>query len=255
MSLLQGKIAVVTGGTRGIGRAISVELARRGAYVVMHFGRDETAADKAVQLIRSAGGACSAVRQEIGTSDVSADLWRKILASLEKAGLPAAVDILVNNCGITLPRHIEAVQEDEFDKVFAINTKAPFFIAKNGLQNICDNGRIVNISSGVTRFVLPRIIAYSMTKGALDTFSTTLALHVAPRGITVNSVSPGFTQTDINPTLKDPKMMAEAAAVSAFGRIGQPQDIAQIVAFLASDDSQWITGQIIDASGGGFLGF
>lgn len=144
--------------------------------------------------------------------------------------------------------------EADYDRVFAVNVKAPFFVIRQGLDRLRDGGRIINISSGVTRIAFPAIAAYAMTKGAVDTLTLTLAKDLGPRGITVNSVSPGIVETDINPWLADPDAHAQAAAYSAFGRVGEAADIADVVAFVASDDARWITGQAIDATGGSLLG-
>jgi 3-oxoacyl-[acyl-carrier protein] reductase len=147
------------------------------------------------------------------------------------------------------------VTVEEFDAVFAVNVRAPFFIVQQGLDRIRDGGRIVNISSGVTRIAYPETIAYSMTKGALNTFSLTLAKALGARNITVNSVSPGIVDTDVNADwLRDnPGAWAHAAAYSTFNRVGEPVDIADIVAFIASAEARWISGQNIDATGGSQL--
>jgi NAD(P)-dependent dehydrogenase (short-subunit alcohol dehydrogenase family) len=149
---------------------------------------------------------------------------------------------------------LESTTPENFDRVFAVNVKAPFFIVQQGTKRLRDDGRIINISSGVTRIAFPGIIAYSMTKGALNTFSLTLAKALGERGITVNTVAPGITATDNTaPMLATEAAREWAASYSALGRIGQPGDIADVVAFVASDDARWITGQYIDATGGSQL--
>lgn len=252
---LKGKTALVTGASRGIGRGIALRLAKDGALVAVHYGRDETAAKQTVDMIESAGGRAFAVGVELGLPGDAEALWAGVDDGLRRLGLGPGVDILVNNAGIGRSGAIDEATPEEFDRIFAVNVKAPFFIVQKGLDRLRDGGRIVNISSGVTRIAFPDIIAYSMTKGALDTFSFTLAQALAGRHITVNSVSPGFIDTDNTaPWLRDDlEARAHAAAYSTYNRIGEPEDVADVVAFLASSDSRWVNGQDIDATGGSRL--
>jgi 3-oxoacyl-[acyl-carrier protein] reductase len=182
------KTAVVTGASRGIGRGIARRLAADGALVAVHYGSNETAAKETVRLIEDAGGKAFTVHAELGIPGDADKLWAGVDEGLRRLGAGAGVDILVNNAGIGRSGDLERVGPAEFDRVFAVNVKAPFFIVQKGLDRIRDGGRIINISSGVTRIAYPDIIAYSMTKGALDTFSFTLAQALGSRGITVNSV-------------------------------------------------------------------
>lgn len=245
----------MTGASRGIGRAIAVRLAADGVVVAVHYGTNEVAAKETVELITAAGGQAFAVGVELGVPGDADKLWAGVDDGLHRLGVGAGVDILVNNAGIGRSGDIHVVTPDDFDRIFAVNVKAPFFIVQKGLSRIRDGGRIINISSGVTRIAYPDILAYSMTKGALDTFSFTLAKALGERGITVNSVSPGIVDTDVNAAwLRDnPAAWAEAAAYSAFNRVGEPGDIADVVAFVASPDARWISGQDIDATGGSRL--
>lgn len=252
MTRLHGKIALVTGASRGIGRAIAERLGRDGALVVVHYGRDEAAAEKVVSTITEAGGSAVAVRAELGDMAAVDDLFAGLERALHEAGSAVALDILVNNAGIGLPATIEHVDEAGFDRVFAVNVKAPFFIVQKALPLLRGGGRIINVSSGVTRVAFPEGIAYASTKGALDVFSHALAKHLGPRGITVNSVAPGVIDTDLNAAWLRGNTDAEAAvaAMSALGRVGQPADVADAVAFLASDDARWVTASLVDATGG-----
>lgn len=257
MSALSGKTALVTGGSRGIGRAISERLAREGARVGVHYGRDGTAAKETVSAIEAGRGQAFAIQAELGMpGDVEA-LWAAFDEQAE------GLDILVNNAGInkaadgTLKR-IESVTAEDFDLLFAVNTKAPFFIAQQALPRLRDGGRIINTSTGLTRGAAkPELIAYAMTKGAIDVFTSTLAKDLGPRGITVNAVAPGAVNTDMNAAWLQGEANAEARQrvreISPLGRIADPTDIGDIVAFLASDDSRWVTGQWIDATGGALL--
>ncbi|MGF1426657.1 SDR family oxidoreductase [Kitasatospora sp. LaBMicrA B282] len=251
---LAGRTALVTGGSRGIGRAIALRLAADGALVAVHYGHDEQAAAATVKQIEEAGGRAFAVRAELGVPGDAAAVWAGFDDGLAALGEAAGVDIVVNNAGITLPRFIADVTEQDYDQVFAINTRAPFFILQHALPRLRDGGRIVSISSAASRIAYPALAAYAMTKGALDVLTPALALQLGPRGITVNTVAPGFTETEINPTLADPKIRAALAGASVFDRLGAPADIADVVAFLAGDDARWVTGQWLDATGGVHLG-
>lgn len=249
MKPLDNKIALVTGASRGIGRAIAERLARDGATVVVHYGTNEAAALQTVTAIEAAGGTAFSLGAELGVPGDAESLWD----GFDSTGLDA-VDIIVNNAGIVVYSTIDGVSPKDFDAVFAVNARAPFFIIQQGLRRLRDDGRIINIASAAARVATPLTIAYSMTKAALNGLSRTLALELASRGITVNSVEPGIVETDIAGWLADDQMRAQAAAWSAFGRVGQPADIADVVAFLASPDARWVTGQYIDATGGLVLG-
>ncbi|MFI0419081.1 SDR family oxidoreductase [Spongiactinospora sp. 9N601] len=247
MSALSGKTALVTGASRGIGRAIAQRLGRDGARVAVHYGSNEAAAEETVAAIEAGGGSAFAVRAELGVPGDAGTLWTEFDRHAD------GLDILVNNAGITLQKQIAEVGEAEFDQLFAINAKAPFFIVKEGLSRLRNGGRIINVSSGVTRVATPDTIAYSMTKGALNVLTHTLAAALGSRDITVNSVAPGVIETDMNAALTE-EHLAAARAASTFKRLGTPDDIADIVAFVASDDARWVTGQYIDATGGAKLG-
>ncbi|MFD4629503.1 SDR family oxidoreductase [Streptomyces sp. NPDC058284] len=244
---LAGKTALVTGGSRGIGRGIAERLGRDGARVAVHYGNNEVAAKETVTAIEEAGGSAFAIGAELGVPGDAETLWAEFDRHAD------GLDILVNNAGIGLYGHVGEVQDAEYDKVFAVNTKALFFVVQKGLDRLRDGGRIINISSGVTRIAFPITIAYSMTKGAVNVLTHTLAQELGPRGITVNAVAPGIIQTEMLEGLPAERR-AEMAGYSAFDRIGLPADVADIVAFVASDDARWITGQYIDATGGSALG-
>ncbi|MFG2030723.1 SDR family oxidoreductase [Streptomyces sp. NPDC048825] len=248
MGRLTGKTALVTGGSRGIGRAIALRLAEEGARVAVHYATNETAAKETVATIEAASGSAFSFRTELGVPGDADTLWK---AFDEHAD---GVDILVNNAGIAGPGLIHEVSEADYDKVFAVNAKAPFFIIQKGLDRLRDGGRIVNISSGVTKVAFPGMTSYAAAKGAVEVLTLTLAQTLGSRGITVNAVSPGTIETDIHPWMADPDAKAHAAAFSVFNRVGRPDDVADVVAFLASDDGRWVTGQNIDASGGSGLG-
>ncbi|MEV6552423.1 SDR family oxidoreductase [Streptomyces sp. NPDC051597] len=259
---LQDKIALVTGGSRGIGRAIAERLAGDGALVALTYTTDEQAARDVVARIEKNGGRAVALRATLGQHGDAADLWAAFDAEIaayvpdgRATGTGTGVDIIVNNAGIGRSSDLAGLTEPDFDEVFAVNVRAPFFIVQHGLPRLRDGGRIINISSGAARLAMPEIIAYSATKSALDNFTMNLAKALGPRGITVNSVAPGIIDTDVNASwLRDnPQAEAQAAALAALGRVGQPEDVADIVAFLASDDARWVTGRVVDATGGSGL--
>ncbi|MFC7310637.1 SDR family oxidoreductase [Streptomyces monticola] len=254
MGKLSGKTALVTGGGRGVGRGISERLGREGALVAVHYGSDATAAKDTVRTIEEEGGRAFAFRTELGTPGDAEALWAAFDEQITEFAPEGGLDILVNNAGVVSNGFIDVIDEAEYDRVFAINAKAPFFIVKHGLSRLRDNGRIINISSGVTKVAIPDVIAYSASKGAVDTLTLTLAQGLGSRGITVNAVAPGTIETDANPWVKDPESRAHIASVSVFNRVGQPDDIGDVVAFLASDDARWITAEVLDVSGGSALG-
>jgi 3-oxoacyl-[acyl-carrier protein] reductase len=255
MGTLSDKIAVVTGGSRGIGRGIAERLARDGALVAVHYGTNQAAAEETVVAIERAGGAAFSVNAPLGADGDAERLWAAFDIAVAEFTDRPGVDVLVNNAGVAVYSTIGDVGEKDFDEVFAVNARAPFFIVKHGLSRLRDGGRIINIStSAATRIASPMTIAYSMTKGAVNVMTHTLALELGSRGITVNAVAPGVVETDLTGWLADPAMRAQATAWSVFDSLGSPAEIADVVAFLASPDARWVTGQVIDASGGTLLG-
>ncbi|MFD8979437.1 SDR family oxidoreductase [Streptomyces sp. NPDC059564] len=244
------RIALVTGGSRGIGRAIAERLAADGLTVVLTYAGNEAAARDVVEGIEGKGGRARAVRAEFGGHGDAAALW----AAYDGLGL-GPVDVLVNNAGIGLPVPLGKVTEEEFDHVFAVNVRAPFFVVQEGLGRLRDGGRVINISSGAARIAMPEILAYGSTKGALDNLTLNLAKALGPRGITVNSVAPGIVDTDVNAgwLRGNAEAEAHAASLAALGRVGRPEDIADVVGFLASDAGRWVTGRVVDATGGAGL--
>ncbi|MBO2448497.1 SDR family oxidoreductase [Actinomadura barringtoniae] len=244
------KTALVTGGSRGIGRAIARKLAADGALVAVHYGSNKSAADATVADIQQAGGQAFALQAQFGTDNAIETLFSTLEAGLRDRTAKTHLDILVNNASIIGPGPIEEVTPEAFDHVFAINARTPFFIIQRALPLMGEGGRIINISSPVTRTAPPEV-TYAMSKAALDTMSRTLAQALGPRGITVNTVLPGLTETDMMSHLRDdPEARARAAAASALGRVGQPADVADAVALLVSTDARWITGHALDATGG-----
>ena len=254
MGKLTGKTALVTGSSRGIGRAIAERLARDGALVAVHCATDVDAAKAVVAGIEADGGQAFAVRATFGEPGAVERLFDGVERGLKERTGAAELSILVNNAGTKSVQLPEEVTPEAFDEVIAVNAKAPFFIVQRALGLLADGGRVVNISSGITRFSNPQEVVYGMSKGAVEQLTFHLARHLGPRGITVNSVVPGVTDNGSSPMLADPDIAAHIAGMSALKRIGQTTDIADVVAFLATDDARWITGAVIDASGGSLLG-
>ncbi|POX44136.1 short-chain dehydrogenase [Streptomyces sp. Ru71] len=251
MTALKGRTALVTGSGRGIGRAIARRLAADGALVAVHYGSDESSARETVDLITATGGRAFCVHGPLGADDDVTTLYERFDRGLRELGEPTELDILVNNAGFNVRGGIADVTPQDFDRLMGIHAKAPLFLIQQALPRLRAGGRIINISSAATRVAFPSSLAYSMAKSALEALTRALAKELGPRQITVNSVSPGFVKTDLNHRRwATPEAEADHAALSVFGRMGQTGDVADIVAFLAGDDSRWVTGQCIDASGG-----
>jgi 3-oxoacyl-[acyl-carrier protein] reductase len=248
---LQEKTALVTGGSRGIGRAIAQRLAADGALVAVHYGGNDAAANETLKAIKQAGGDAFLIRAELSVHEGIDTLFRQ----LEKGFADRPLDILVNNAAVAPQVTLDQTTPEEFDRIFAINVRAPFFIIQRALPLMPDGGRIINISSGVTWFATPATV-YSMTKGALNVLGRSLANSLGARNITVNTISPGITDTDMNPSIrdKDAEAIDRVSGMTALGRPGRADDIADAVAFFASNHARWITGQTLDVNGGLFLG-
>ncbi|WP_334077607.1 SDR family oxidoreductase [Paenibacillus sanfengchensis] len=254
MGTLFKKVAIVTGGSRGIGRAIAQRFGREGATVAVHYSTSQGAAEEVVEEIHHSGGAAFAVGADLGTLEGIQTLFGAVEQELITRFGTKGIDILVNNAGTGLIADIEDTKEEDFDSLMSLNVKAPFFMIQQALPHLRNDGRIIQISSAVTRISLPAIPAYSMSKAAINGLTLSLANQLGPRGITINSIAPGFVATDMNAAmLRDPESRQFGASFSIFGRWGEPKDIADIAAFLASSEGGWITGQVIDASGGSHL--
>ena len=247
---LSGKVALVTGASRGIGRAIALKLALRGALVAVHYNQAAEAAHDVVRQIEAAGGLAVAIAADLqattGPQQLFAALDPALLARLGHHRL----DILVNNAGVGVRATIEDTTQADLDRILQVNFKAPFLIIQRALPRLRDGGRIINVSSMGTRAAYPAMAAYAPSKAALEALTLLLAEQLGPRGITVNAVMPGATATDMNPAASNPVSAQAIAATTALRRVGQPDDIADVVAFLASDAARWVTAQRIDASGG-----
>lgn len=238
------KGAVVTGGSRGIGRAIVERLAADGARVVFSFVNHKAAADEVVEAVRSAGGEAHAVQADLG----SVEDVRRLFATAEE--LLGSLDIVVNNAAMGTPMSIVDVTEEEYDRVMNANAKGTFFALQEAARRLRDGGRIINLSTINTVLPAPNNSLYQGSKGAVEQFTRVASRELGARGITVNTVSPGATDTDLLRSSNPPETLERVPAFVPLGRLGQPADVAAVVAFLAGPDGSWVTGQNIAAGGG-----
>jgi len=251
-----GKTALITGSSRGIGRAVALAFAREGAaFIGVHYGSNADAAHATIREIEALGSKGVAIKSDLSRGKEATDsLWEQFKAAAIAATGEPRLDILVNNAGVAPSATLSQTSESVFDEVMTVNFKAPFFLIQAIADHIHDNGRIINISTGFTRVAAPTHPAYAASKGAIETLTLALAPEFGPRGITVNTVMPGVTETDMNAAwITVPEARAGAEAMSVFARVGQPVDVADVITFLASHEARWTTGQVIDATGGARL--
>ncbi|HDR9482439.1 TPA: SDR family oxidoreductase [Burkholderia aenigmatica] len=257
MNLQASKLALVTGGSRGIGRATSYELARQGYVVAVHYRADRAAAEQTLAGIRERGSDGFAIQADLGTPDGVAALFDAFDRACAEHGRAATLDVLVNNAGVADGGTLDDTTAELFDRQFALNVKAVFFATQQAVRRMPNGGRIVNLSSVLSSRVFEAggnfnaISAYSAAKAAVDTLTRHWAVELGPRGIVVNAVAPGPVDTDMNASwLRTDDGRATMTSASPLGRVGTPEDIAGVIGFLASPAAQWTTGQVIDASGG-----
>lgn len=242
-ALLHGKVAIVTGAARGIGRAIAETLGRQGASVMVNYASNTEAADEVVGVIRAAGSRAEALKLRLDGAQPVRDLFATTLTTFGR------VDILVINAASATFGPITSVTEADFDTMFAVNVKAAFFAFQEAAKHMADGGRIVSISAALTAVGYDNTLMYSGTKGALEQFTLAASKELGKRGIVCNIVSPGATHTDLYHGLAPEAAREVAKQRSPFKRLAEPQDIADVVAFLASDGARWVSGQNIRANG------
>jgi 3-oxoacyl-[acyl-carrier protein] reductase len=255
MGTLRGKTALVTGASRGIGRATASALADAGAQVLVHYGRSAQDAESLVAAIRTRGGHADAIRADLGTPEGAT-----VLAEQVRSIVGERLHVLISNAGITKAATIKEHTVEDFDNLFATNVRSPFFLVQQLLPILGEGSNIIVISSLGARAVVgtpdlekPSILAYSATKGALETLVKNWAAILGPRGIRVNAVAPGVIDTDMSNFTKTEAGRSAALGMQALKRIGKPEDVADVVAFLASDGARWITGASIPVDGGSKL--
>jgi 3-oxoacyl-[acyl-carrier protein] reductase len=255
MTTLENKTALVTGASRGIGRATAIALAALGARVLVHYGRSKQEAESLVAEIQGKGGRADAISADLATAEGAA-----LLAKQARALVGDRLDVLVLNAGISKLARIADYTVEDFDNLFATNVRGPFFLVQQLLPVLGEGSSIVAISSAVARTVVgkpglenPSVLAYASTKGALETLVRNWAAILGPNGIRVNAVAPGVIDTDMSNFTKTEAGREVALGMQALKRIGKPEDIADVVAFLASDAARWITGASIPVDGGSKL--
>src|SRR3989475_10269549 len=237
MKTLSGKTALVTGASRGIGRAGALALAEAGAQVLVHYGSGAKEAAAVVAEIGKAGGRADAVAADLAASDGPHNLARQV-----RAVVGDRLDILVANAGISKAATIEETTVADFDKLFAVNVRAPFFLVQQLLPILGSGSSVILLSSLGAHAAVGTLAAYAATKGAIDTLVKYLAAAFGPRGIRVNAIAPGVIDTDMSNFAKTEEGKTFALGMQALKRIGKPDDVAPVVTFLASDDARWITG-------------
>ena len=255
MAPLDGKTALVTGASRGIGRATASALAGAGANVLVHYGRSAQDAESLVADIHAKGRRADAIRADLGTPDGAAQLAKEVLAI---AG--DRLDVLVLNAGISKAARLADYKVEDFDNLFATNVRSPFFLVQQLLPILGEGSNIIAISSIGSHAVVgkpgldnPSLLAYAATKGALETLVKNWAAILGPQGIRVNAIAPGVIDTDMSNFAKTDAGREITLGMQALKRIGRPEDVADVVAFLASDAARWITGASIPVDGGSKL--
>jgi 3-oxoacyl-[acyl-carrier protein] reductase len=249
--LLSGKTALVTGGSRGIGRSIAERLASHGVTVALTYNASKAGADEAVAAIEEAGGRAFAVHADLADAGSIPDLFDQLDREFTERTGSASLDLLINNAGNSGWGGLADATPESWDTMFAVHVRAPFFVVQAALGRLADGGRIVNVSSAAGTRPMQAVPVYSMAKASINNLTHTLAMELGPRGITVNAVAPGWVRTDMNTAVRENADLVSAIeADTALGRFGEVSDITAVVAFLTSDEGRWVTGQVIEASGG-----
>ncbi len=255
MNTTNASIALITGGSRGLGRSIALKLAEQGTDIILTYRSDQRAAQEVVRLVEASGRRAVALQLEVADTAAYPDFVRRVKASLAETWRRDRFDKLVNNAGSGVHASFAETTEAQFDELVAVHLKATFFLTQKLLPLIDDGGRIVNTSSGLARFTVPGYAAYAVMKGGVEVLTRYLAKELAPRGITVNTIAPGPIETDFNGGVvrDNAQVNAQLASLSALGRVGLPDDVGGAVAALLSDGTGWISGQRIEVSGGTLL--
>lgn len=244
MKSLEGKVAIVTGASRGIGSSIAKQLATLGAKVVVNYSSSSEKAEKIVEEITQLGEKAISIKADV--SNIK-DVERLFSETIIKFG---KIDILINNAGVILYKLLSDVTEEEFDRVFNINVKGTYFSCQQAMKHMESNGRIVNFSTSVVGSMLPTYSVYAATKGAVEQITRQLAKEFGNKKITINAVAPGPVNTELFNVGKTEEQIEAMKQMNAFGRLGETEDIANVIEFLVSDKAQWVTGQTLRVNGG-----
>ena len=248
MSNCNGKTALVTGASRGIGRATALALAEAGAQVLVHYGKNAAEAEAVVTQIRTAGGRAQAIGADLASPEGPMNLAREVRAIVGER-----LDILVANAGIAKMSSIEDTTVEDFDALFAVNVRAPFFLVQQLLPILREDSSVIFISSLAAHAAVGTLSAYAATKGAIDTLVKHFAAVLGPRGVRVNAVAPGVVATDMSSFAKTEEGRDATTAMQALKRVAQPEDIAGAIAFLASNAARWVSGDTLRVDGGSKL--
>lgn len=243
MKTLNEKVILVTGASRGIGAAVAQQLAALGAKVIINFAGGRDAAEQTVHAIKEQGGDAIALQADVSKAEEVNRMFTDAIAHYGR------IDVLVNNAGIMITKLLKDTTDEDFTRQFDINVRGTFNTMREAATRLADNGSIINFSSSTTRVMMPAYSTYVATKGAVEQMIRVFAKEVGGRGINVNCVSPGPTNTELFTTGKSEELIARLASLSAFNRIGETEDIARVVAFLAGDDAKWVSAQNIGVNG------
>ncbi|UIR57349.1 SDR family oxidoreductase [Sphingobacterium sp. SRCM116780] len=249
------KLALITGGSRGLGKNMAISLAKQGVDVIFTYHSNQTEAEATQKEIEALGQKAYAYQLDTSNTKSFDEFFTRLTTDLQAKTGQAKFDYLINNAGTALYAPFEQTTEEQFDQAVNIHYKGVFFLTQKALAHLNDNGRIINISSGLARFSFPGSAAYASVKGAIEVLTRYLAKELGSRGITANIVAPGAIATDFGGghVRDDEQVNKNIASATALGRVGQPDDIGGVVAFLCSDDARWVNGQRIEVSGGMML--
>ncbi|QXV65156.1 SDR family oxidoreductase [Mucilaginibacter sp. 21P] len=249
------KIALITGGSRGLGKNAALKVASKGIDVIITYRSKKEEAEEVVNQIQAAGQTAAALQLDTGKASTFAGFKDQLVKTLQDTWGRDSFDFLVNNAGIDAASPFAQTTEEDFDNLFNVHFKGVYFLTQTLLNNIADGGRIINLSTGLTRFATPGYAAYASMKGAIEVFTKYLAKELGSRGIAANMVAPGIVETDFTKKAFDshPQMHEFISSITALGRPGVPDDIGGVIAFLCTEDARWINAQRIEASGGMFL--
>jgi 3-oxoacyl-[acyl-carrier protein] reductase len=243
MNTLNNKVVLITGASRGIGAAVAKKLAGEGAKVIINFAGNQAEADQTVKTIKEAGGDAIALKADVSNAVEVGVLFDAAIAHYGR------VDVLINNAGIMITKLLKDTTDDDFTRQFEVNVRGTFNTMRAAATKLANGGTIINTSTTLTRAMIPTYATYVATKGAVEQLTRVFAKEMGGRGITVNAVLPGPTNTELFIKGKTQEMIDRLAALNAFNRLGEVDDIAKVIVFLASDDAKWISGQTIGING------